>query len=55
LIDEWEWRDSINYDLIYSNKDENPIITFYIPKDDLGSFFGAMYYMGAEGVFRKHP
>jgi hypothetical protein len=54
LMEEWEWKDTITYDLIHSSEDENPIITFYIPKDYLGDFFGTMYFMGAESVYRRH-
>ena len=53
LIDEWEWGDTIRYDLIHSSEDENPVITFYIPKESLGDFFGATYFMGAESVYRR--
>lgn len=54
LLVEWEWNDTIKYDVVHSSDDENPIITFYIPKDVLGDFFGTMFFMGAESVFRRH-
>ena len=53
LLTEWEWDDEVKYDLVHSSEDENPRITFYLPKESLGDFFGTIYYMGAESIYRK--
>lgn len=54
LLVEWEWAETIKYDLVHSSDDEDPIITFYVPKEFLGDFFGTMFFMGAESVYRRH-
>lgn len=49
LMKEWGWDEIVKYDVVFSSEDENPIITFYVPKDRLGYFVGSLYIMGECG------